>query len=61
MSNRPFSRPGGDISHRMGLWKTRRPVENERFIIAKAIIAYLANLRQRPYSVGNPEVVGWTR
>jgi hypothetical protein len=29
--NRPFSKLGGDISHRMGLWKTRRPIENERF------------------------------
>jgi hypothetical protein len=29
--NRLFCRPDGDIAHRTGLWKSRRPIENERF------------------------------
>ena len=31
MLNSRFCRPDGDISHRMGLWKSLRPIENERF------------------------------
>jgi prepilin peptidase CpaA len=33
--NRLFFSPGGDIDHRTGLWKSRRPIENERLIMTE--------------------------
>jgi hypothetical protein len=42
--NSPNCRPDGDITHRTGLWKSRRPIENERFSACVTIVCVLSRI-----------------